>query len=82
MTGLMIAGATNVAGKVEQKVLEVLDAQLSAVREKLTSGSVEEVLPEKWRSEAEERIPAVTTYILSKSELILHLMKEKRCSGN
>ena len=44
--------------------MEVLDAQLSAVREKLTSGSVEEVLPEKWRSEAEERIPAVTTYIL------------------
>ena len=65
---LVIAGATNVAGKVEQKVLEVLDAQLSAVREKLTSRSVEEVLPEKWRSEAEERIPAVTTYILSKSE--------------
>ena len=65
---LVIAGATNVAGKVEQKVMEVLDAQLSAVREKLTSRSVEEVLPEKWRSEAEERIPAVTTYILSKSE--------------
>ena len=31
---------------------------------KLTTGTVEEVLPEKWRVEAEERIPAVTTYIL------------------
>lgn len=65
---LKTAGAQNIAGKAEQKVLEVLDAQLIAVRMKLTSGSVEEVLPEKWRSEAEKRLPTVTTYILAKSE--------------
>ncbi|MCG7337531.1 DUF445 family protein [Sporosarcina sp. ACRSM] len=65
---LKTAGASNVAGKAEQKVLELLDAQLSAVRMKLTSGSVEEVLPEKWRSEAERRLPSITTYILGKSE--------------
>lgn len=62
------AGATNVAEKAERKVLAVLDTQLNAARAKLTTGSVEEVLPQKWRVEAAERIPVVTTYILSKSE--------------
>ena len=62
------AGITNVAGKAERKVLEVLDAQLNAVRAKLTTGSVEEVLPQKWRVEAAGRIPDVTTYILGRSE--------------
>jgi uncharacterized membrane protein YheB (UPF0754 family) len=62
------AGATNVAEKAERKVLEVLDTQLNAVRAKLTTGSVEEVLPQKWRVEAAGRIPDVTTYILGRSE--------------
>lgn len=62
------AGATNVAEKAERKVLEVLDTQLNAVRAKLTTGSVEEVLPQKWRVEAAGRIPAITTYILGRSE--------------
>ena len=65
---LAVAGATNVSEKVEQKVLEVLDDQLVAVRMKLTTGTVEEILPEKWRTEAEERIPQITSYILSQSE--------------
>ena len=34
----------------------------------MTTGTVEEVLPENWRSEAEERIPQMTTYILNRSE--------------
>lgn len=65
---LKTAGATQVAEKAEQKVLEVLDAQLNAVRRKLTIGTVEEVLPEMWRVEVGERIPTVTTYILGRSE--------------
>jgi len=62
------AGAKNVAVNAERKVLEVLDTQLNAVRAKLTTGSVEEVLPQKWRVEAAGRIPDVTTYILGRSE--------------
>ncbi|NYF25997.1 uncharacterized membrane protein YheB (UPF0754 family) [Sporosarcina sp. JAI121] len=65
---LDIAGATNVAEKAERKALEVLDTQLNAVRLKLTTGSVEEVLPQKWRVEAAGRIPDVTAYILGRSE--------------
>nr|WP_318616707.1 DUF445 family protein [Sporosarcina sp. YIM B06819] len=65
---LTTAGATQVADKAEQKVLEVLNAQLNAVRRKLTTGTVEEVLPEMWRVKVGERIPTVTTYILGRSE--------------
>lgn len=65
---LAVAGATSVAEKVEHKVLGVLDVQLDLLRLKMTTGKVDEVLPEKWRTEAEERIPQITTYILSQSE--------------
>ena len=63
-----VAGATDVAEKAEQKVLEVLDHQLASIRVKLTTGTIEEVLPAQWRAEAEERIPQITTYILTHSE--------------
>ena len=65
---LAVAGATGVAEKVEHKVLGVLDVQLESLRLKMTTGKVDEVLPEKWRTEAEERIPQITAYILSQSE--------------
>lgn len=63
-----VVGATEVAEKAEQKILSVLDNQLAAVRTKLTTGTVEEVLPVEWRSEATERIPQITSYILTQSE--------------
>lgn len=64
---LEVAGAENVAGLAERKVLDVIDLQLSSVRHKLTTGTVEEVLPDKWRQEAQERIPQITTYVLGQS---------------
>ena len=66
---LNVAGATNVAEKAERKVLEVLDSQLNSFRRKLTTGTVEEVLPVDWRMGVEDKIPQITTYILSKSEM-------------
>lgn len=65
---LEVAGATDVANKAEQKVLEVLDSQLISLRTKLTTGIVEEVVPADWRSGVEARIPQITSYILEKSE--------------
>ena len=65
---LEVAGATDVANKVERKVLEVLDSQLSSFKTKLTTGTVEELLPADWRFGVEERIPQMTTYILGRSE--------------
>jgi uncharacterized membrane protein YheB (UPF0754 family) len=65
---LEVAGATAVSEKVERKVVELVDDRLLLVRDKLTTGTVEDLLPEKWRLEAEERIPQITTYILKHSE--------------
>lgn len=65
---LAVAGAADVAEKAEKKVLEVLDDQLASIRVKLTTGTIEDVLPAQWRAEAEERIPQITTYILTQSE--------------
>jgi uncharacterized membrane protein YheB (UPF0754 family) len=65
---LEVAGATAVSEKVERKVVELVDDRLLLVRDKLTTGTVEDLLPEKWRLEAEERIPQITTYILKQSE--------------
>ena len=63
-----VAGATGVAGQAERKIVDILEGQLEAVRMSLTTGSVAEVLPVEWRTEAEERIPQITSYILTRSE--------------
>ena len=63
-----VAGATDIGEKVEGKVVDLLDGQLESVRMRLTTGTVADVLPEEWRTEAEERIPQITTYILTQSE--------------
>ena len=65
---LEVTGAKDVAEKAERKVLDILDVQLASFRMKLTTGTVEEVLPKTWRVGAEERIPEVTKYILGQSE--------------
>ncbi len=65
---LEIAGATNVARKAEEKILLTLDDQLESVRSKIMTGTVEEVLPMKWRQGVEERVPQIATYILSRTE--------------
>lgn len=63
-----LAGATNIADQAEQKVLALMNEQLHAVRTKVTAGTVEEIVPEKWLVEAENKIPQVTTYILEQAE--------------
>jgi uncharacterized membrane protein YheB (UPF0754 family) len=62
------AGASGLKEKTEQKIIEVLDSQLHSIKFKLTTGTVEEVLPEKWRLEAASRIPVITHYILNKAD--------------
>lgn len=64
-----LAGATNVAKQAEQKMVTLMNAQLNDIRLKVTAGTVEEVVPEKWRVEAEKKIPQVTTYILEQAEV-------------
>lgn len=64
---LELAGATSIANEAERKIVDVLDMQLGAVRTKLTTGSVEDVVPKKWLVEAEAHIPQISSYILERS---------------
>ncbi len=63
-----LAGAPRIAEQAEEKALALMNEQLEAVRSKITAGTVEEVVPLKWREEAEKRIPQVTTYILAQAD--------------
>lgn len=64
---LELSGVDNGAQKIEEKVLELMDVQLEAVKRKVTTGTVEQVIPEKWLFEAEKRIPQISTYILTQA---------------
>lgn len=63
-----LAGAPNIGEKVEKQALTLMNEQLEAVRTKITAGTVEEVVPLKWREEAEKKIPQVTEYILAQAD--------------
>lgn len=65
---LQLAGASNVSSKVEEKTLAMMNEQLAIMRDKVTAGTVDEIVPEKWLLEAEAKIPQVSTYILEKAE--------------
>lgn len=65
---LTTAGAGGIADKAERKVMDLLDSQMNQVKVKLTTGTVNEVVPQKWVMEIDSRIPAMTTYILGKTE--------------
>lgn len=66
---LQLAGASNLAQKTEQKIDALIDSQLMNAREKLTTGTIEEVVPMDWQEQAKEYIPTITTYILERAEL-------------
>lgn len=66
---LQLAGASNLAQKTEQKIDALIDAQLMNAREKLTTGTIEDVVPMDWQEQAKEYIPTMTSYILERAEL-------------
>lgn len=63
-----LAGIDSVAEKAEEKILDIMDAQLAHIKTRITSGSIEEVVPENWLVEAERKIPEVSSYILEQTE--------------
>ena len=54
--------------KTERKIDSLIDTQLIGVRTKLTTGTIEEIVPEEWQERAKAHIPVVTNYILERSE--------------
>lgn len=65
---LQVAGATDIVEKAERKLESLIDAQLMSVRTKLTSGTIEEIVPAEWQEKAKVQIPVMTNYILKRSE--------------
>lgn len=61
---LELSGMENGAQQIEQKLLALMDDQLDAVKRKVTTGTVEQVIPEKWLFEVEKRVPQMSTYVL------------------
>ncbi|HEX5564151.1 MAG TPA: DUF445 family protein [Sporosarcina sp.] len=68
---LQVAGATDIVEKAGRKIDALLDAQLVNVRTKLTSGTIEEIVPLEWQEQAKAHIPAMTNYILQRAELFV-----------
>ncbi|WP_347178021.1 DUF445 domain-containing protein [Sporosarcina thermotolerans] len=65
---LQLAGVSNLAQNVENKMEAIIDTQLMNVRAKLTTGTIEEVVPKIWQEQVKEKIPTVTSYILNRAE--------------
>lgn len=64
---LQTAGATTFAAKTEEKIIDTVDAQLFKVKQKLTTGTIEEVVPVAWQEQLSNKIPTVTSYLLEQS---------------
>jgi uncharacterized membrane protein YheB (UPF0754 family) len=65
---LHVAGAHGLVEKTERSIESLIDEQLISAREKLTSGTIEEIIPAEWQERAKAHIPTMTTYIQKRSE--------------
>ncbi|MCM3745300.1 DUF445 family protein [Sporosarcina luteola] len=65
---LQVAGAHDIVKKAERRIESLIDAQLISVRTKLTSGTIEEIVPLEWQERAHAHIPVMTNYILQRAE--------------
>ncbi|WP_083033465.1 DUF445 domain-containing protein [Sporosarcina ureae] len=61
---LQLAGADKLPDQVEEKLVTLIDQQLYEMKEKVTTGTVEEVMPLRWQQQIEERIPLASDFIL------------------
>ncbi|WP_339254124.1 DUF445 family protein [Sporosarcina sp. FSL W8-0480] len=65
---LQLAGVSNLPQTVEKKIEAIIETQLTNVRTKLMTGTIEEVVPKAWQEQVKEKIPTVTSYILNRAE--------------
>src|SRR5690606_32160150 len=68
---LQVAGAAGIVEKAERKIEALIDTQLTNVRTKLTSGTIEEIVPLEWQEKAKAHIPVMTNYVLQRAELFV-----------
>ncbi|AXH99906.1 DUF445 family protein [Sporosarcina sp. PTS2304] len=65
---LGIAGATQLPEQVEERLLTIMDQQMYDMKAKVTTGTVEEVMPIRWQQQIEERIPLASNFVLGRAE--------------
>ncbi len=65
---LDLAGGSELPKQVEEKMLLLIDRQLSEMKSKVTTGTVEDVMPVRWQQQVEERIPLASNFLLQRAE--------------
>ncbi|GKV66995.1 MULTISPECIES: DUF445 domain-containing protein [unclassified Sporosarcina] len=65
---LEITGAADLPEQVEDNMLTLIDRQLTEMKLKVTTGTVEEVVPLRWQQQVEERIPLASDFLLQRAE--------------
>ncbi|MGE7545956.1 DUF445 domain-containing protein [Sporosarcina newyorkensis] len=65
---LELAGASELPNQVEDKLLALIDRQLDDMRLRVTTGTVEEVVPLRWQQQVEDRIPLASDFLLQRAE--------------
>ena len=64
---LGLAGAEALPEQVEEKLVALVDRQLEEMKVKVTTGTVEEVMPLRWQQQVEERIPLASDFVLQRA---------------
>lgn len=62
------AGVENVSTRVEGKIDEIIDNQMSGIELRFANKSIREIAPQQWQLKADEQIPEMAKYILEKGE--------------
>lgn len=65
---LELAGAEHLPRQTEEKVQQLIDVQIAAVKAKVTAGTVRDTVPERLQQQLEERIPLATEFLLQRAE--------------
>lgn len=64
---LDMAGMRDADTKIEAAALRLVDGQFEEAKKRLLTGTVAEQVPARWMEEAEEKLPEIRRYILSRA---------------
>lgn len=62
------AGIEQIPNRVEAKIDDIIDEQISSVEMRFANKSIRELAPEQWLEKANEQIPEIVEYMLNKGE--------------
>ncbi len=62
------AGIQQVPNLVDGKIDSIIDDQMASLKSQISSKSLRDLAPEQWHQKADEQIPELVSYIISKGE--------------